>query len=121
MSQSPPVVEQPLGHAVDRDVGVERVAVGRGLVAVGDAGEARAEDATDEFDWPLGCTGLSSSTCGRCTGGSSTSVLRATNAGSGGVDSTSSPPRLALLLSRRLRARSARAAAVLGLSSGFVT
>jgi len=34
VSQGPPVVEQPVGHAVDRDVGVERVVVGRDLAVV---------------------------------------------------------------------------------------
>ena len=34
MSQGSPVVEQPVGHAVDRDVGVERDAVGRDLAVV---------------------------------------------------------------------------------------
>src|SRR5579871_4457796 len=136
VSLGPPVVEQPVGHAVDRDVGFELVAVGHDHTVVEETLEKLGVQMsrTDELGWLPGCTGLSSSTCGRCTGssstcgrvigrrtrGSATGNWRATNTANGGVELTSSPPRLAVLFSRRVRARSARAAAVLGLSSGFL-
>ena len=74
MPQSPLIIEQPLGHAVDREVGVGRVAVGRGLAVVEEMlvkPGLNFEDVIDGFDLPLGCTGLSSSTY---IGGSSTGV-----------------------------------------------